>query len=83
MSLAPVDRARIVAAGVERDAQAALGRERTVAATSSGRLRVDDGDGALVDRQVPGLSGGVPPVVVWEDDVAGQMVVEFAELHGR
>ena len=37
-------------------------------------LRVDDGDGPLVDRQVPGLPRGVPCLVARQHDVAGETV---------
>ena len=71
---APVDRARVVAARIERDAQAALCREEDGGCDIVRRLRVDDGDGPLVDREVPGLPRRVPCLVARHHDVACETV---------
>ena len=46
------------------------------------RLGIDDGDGTLVDGQVPGLPRGVPGRVARQDDVAGKLVGKSAKVHG-
>ena len=56
--------------------------KRTVATTSSADSGIDDGDGTLVDGQVPGLPRGVPGRVARQDDVAGKLVGKSAKVHG-
>ena len=77
---APVDRTRVVAAGVEgnlRPRSAARERCRRLV----GGFRVDDGDGALVDRGIPRLSRCVPGLVGGLHDVAVEAVAEFTKFH--
>jgi hypothetical protein len=80
---APVDRARVVAAGVERDPQAALGGKADGGDHVARGLRVHDGDGPLVGREVPRLPRGLPRLVARQDDVADEPVIESTEFHGR
>ena len=47
------------------------------------RLGVDDGDGPLVDGEVPRLARRVPGLVAGQDDVAIDAVTQVRELHGR
>ena len=78
---APVDRAGVVAAGIERDAQAALGGEADGRHDIVRRLRVDDGDGPLVDGQVPRLSCAVPRLVARQHDDSAETIAEITVLH--
>ena len=71
---APVDRARVVAAGIEGDAKAVLGGKADGGHDIVGRLGVDDGDRPLVDREIPRLPRGVPGFVARQHDIAGEAV---------
>ena len=77
--LAPVDGPRVVATGVERDAQPALCGEPDGRHDIVRGLWVDGDHGPLVDRQVPGLPRGVPGFVAGQDDGA---IDSVAEDHG-
>ena len=82
MSRGPVDRARVVAAGVERDPEAALRGEPDGRGDVVRRLRVDDGDGPLVDGEVPRLARSVPAIVARQHDVACEAAAELAKIAG-
>ena len=55
--------------------------KRTVVDDVVRRLRVDDGDGPLVDGQVPGLPRGVPRLVARQDDVALDASTQSSQSH--
>src|SRR6185503_11537346 len=77
---APVDRARVVAARVERDPETVIGGEDDGRDDVVGGLRQNDPDRPLLDGQVPRLARRVPAVVAWKDDVAAEVVPEPTQI---
>ena len=79
----PVDGARVVPAGVERDPLPVLGGEAHDRRDVLRGRRVRDGDRPLVDGQVPRLARGVPALVAGKDDLALEPGAELGEVAGR
>ena len=77
---APVDRARVVAAPVERDPETVLGGEDDGRDDVLGGLRQNDRDRLLCNGQVPRLARRVPAVVAGQDDIAGEVVPEPTQV---
>ena len=77
----PIDRAGVVAAGIERDTKAVVGGVLDDRDYVVGGLWVGDCDRPLVDRKIPRLARSIPGFIVRPDDAAAQVVAEATQVH--